>query len=159
MTPSAWIEANGLKPGWAREGVAFSRWWEESDGNVDRREELLQLGRRWFESGTSPGLESLLRANEPFRREIGSVVLRDVVGEDPALGRWRGEDGYIYSWNGISWEKEGIASIELRGIETLPHATAACAVRGCAQTRCRDALQRMRSLARTPGRHVKRVWA
>lgn len=154
----AWIEVNGLRPGWCRDGASFDTWWREADGDVDKRTILLELGKRWFESGTAPGVESLMRAREDWRREVADAILRDIVGEDPAKGRWRGDDGFIYRWTGISWVKEGIASVELRGMETLPHGTAACAVRGCDELRCEDALQRMRALARTPGRHVKRVW-
>lgn len=163
MTASAWIEQNGLRPEFARGSASFDTWWDEcrGDGDENRRRQdiLIELGKRWFESGTSPGVESLSRSREEWRRTIAQAIMRDIVGEDPARGQWRGEDGFVYYWSGISWERRGIASTELRGIETLPHGTPACAIRGCEQTRCRDSLQRMRALARTPGRHVRRVWA
>lgn len=166
MTAAAWIEQNGLRPDWCRDGASFDIWWEEARGDteqkLDQQTILIELGRRWFESGTSPGAESLLRSREDWRRQIAEAVLRDIGGSDPlksAKGRWRGEDGFVWRWNGISWIREGIADAELRGIETLPHGTAACGVRGCELTACKDALQRTRALARTPGRHVRRVWA
>lgn len=162
MTAAAFAEVNGLRPGWCRDGSAFDAWWEQAKGDSDaaraQQTELIELGKRWFESGTSPGCESLLNAKQEWRRKIAEKILYDIAPDDPARGNWRGEDGFRYSWNGIAWSRGEIASKELRGIETLPHATAACGIRGCQELRCKDSLQRMRTLARIPGRPVRKVF-